>query len=94
MNSTSKDMWTSHIATSHVGSLRSTGNNPTSGYAVSYYYYYSNLKKQLVSLRIQKSQFSDRKYIRRPIESKPDRVVNYLQFVDCFLDGAKQNVEP
>ena len=27
------------------------------------------------------------------MESKPERTVNYLQFVDCTLDAAKQNEE-
>ena len=25
------------------------------------------------------------------LESKPERAVNYLQYVDCTLDAAKQN---
>ena len=52
-----------------------------------------SLKKQLVFLRIQKGQFSERKLIRRTMESTPERAVNYLQFIDCTLDATKQNEE-
>ena len=27
------------------------------------------------------------------MESKPERAVNYFQFIDCTLDAAKQNEE-
>ena len=27
------------------------------------------------------------------MESKPESAVNYLQFIDCTLDAAKQNEE-
>ena len=58
------------------------------------YYYYKSLKKQLVSLQIQKDEFSDWKYIRRTMESKLEGTVNSLQFVDCTLEAAKLNGEP
>ena len=32
--------------------------------------------------------------MRRTTESKLEGTVNYLQFVDCALDAAKQNEEP
>ena len=46
-------------------------------------------KQTVVFLRSQKGQFSDRKEIRRTMESKLEGTVNYLELVDCTPDAEK-----
>ena len=49
----------------------------------------SEFKETVISLQIQKRQFSDRKQIWRTMESKLEGTVNYLQFFEWTFDAAK-----
>ena len=41
-----------------------------------------------------KAEFSDRKINQKKYEKEAQSAVNYLQFVVCTLNAAKQNEEP